>query len=241
MQVEVKLYGVLRKYRPSSAEGAPHQPFTLDLADESRVDAVVAQLGIADGYVNATAVNGENVEPDTLLQAGDKVSLFPPSAGGTSAGSSEPPLRVFFSGIMQAIREDDQIEDQHYRVRLRDAFQTCIPDVQITDPWAENPDSVNYGEEQARHTFLSLVRRASEVDLLVAYIPVASMGSAMEMWQAFENDVYVITISPMEHHWAVRFTSHEIFADLDSFLTLLENGRFLSEYVPKILTHARQS
>ena len=227
---------MLRKYRPAEVAGAPHHPFTLDMTAEADVTTIVKNLNIPDGFVNATAVNGETIDGNVQLNDGDKVSLFPPSAGG-----SERPFRIFLSGIMQAIREDDQIEDQHYRVQLRDAFEACMANVQITDPWAENPDSVNYGEEKARHTFLSLVRRASEVDLLVTYLPVASMGSAMEMWQAFENDVYVIAISPMKHHWAVRFASHEVFEDLESFLSLLENGRFHSEYVPKILAHARQS
>ena len=245
MKVEVKLYGILRKYRPSNATGAPHHAFTLDLPEAISIQAVANALALPDGYVNATAINGETATLDTPLQNNDKVSFFPPSAGGTSAGGTSAgenePLRIFFSGIMQATRSDDQIEDQHYRVRLRQAFQTCLPDIHITDPWAENPGSVNYGEEKARHTFLSMVRSAKDVDLLVAYIPVASMGSAMEMWHAFENGVYVITISPMKHHWAIRFSSHEIFPDLDTFLDLLQNGRFINEYIPKILAHTRQS
>ncbi len=237
MQVEVKLYGILRKYRPQEIVGAPHHPFVLDITAGSTVAQLSHTLSIAEEYINATAVNGETITAtDIILQEGDKVSLFPPSAGGT-----EPSLRVFFSGIMQAVREDDQIEDQHYRIRLRQAFQSCLPDVQITDPWAENPDSVNYEDELARQTFLSLVRRASDVDLLVAYIPVASMGSAMEMWQAYNNGVYVITISPMQYHWAIRYASHELFTELDSFLALLANGRFQTEYLPKILAHTRQS
>ena len=235
MKIEVKLYGTLRKYRPQDEPGAPHHSFMMDVAEAISVQEVAQTLGLPDGFVNATAVNGETAVPETILHENDKLNFFPPSAGGSY------PLRIFFSGIMQATRTDDQIEDQHYRVRLRSAFQTCLPDAQIIDPWAENPDSVNYGEDQARHTFLSMVRSAKDVDLLVAYIPTASMGSAMEMWQAFENNVYVITISPMIHHWAIRFSSHEIFPDLDTFLDLLENGRFTEEYVPKILTHTRQS
>jgi hypothetical protein len=209
----------------------------LEVAEAATAQDVAHMLGIADGFINATAVNGTTAPSTTTLRDNDKISLFPPSAGGTSS----EPLRVFFSGIMQATRSDNQIEDQHYRVRLRHAFQACLPDVCITDPWAENPDSVNYGEEQARHTFLSMVRSARNADLLVAYIPFASMGSAMEMWQAFENNVYVITISPLIHHWAIRFASHEIFPDLDAFLQLLQNGRFTEEYVPKILAYTRQS
>ena len=39
--VDVKLYGNLRKYRPKSAGGAPHHPFSVDLASEQ---TTVAEL-----------------------------------------------------------------------------------------------------------------------------------------------------------------------------------------------------
>lgn len=82
MQVEVKLYGQLRRYRPEEAPGARHHPFTYFISEGATAVTIAAALGIPDGLVNATAVNGEAAEPDTPLQEGDKVSLFPPSAGG---------------------------------------------------------------------------------------------------------------------------------------------------------------
>ena len=82
MQVTVKLYGVLRRHRPPDASGAPHRPFELQLPAGSTVADLNGRLGIADGMVNAAAVNGAAVEPDAQLQEGDQVSLFPPAAGG---------------------------------------------------------------------------------------------------------------------------------------------------------------
>jgi sulfur carrier protein ThiS len=82
MELTVKLYGTLRKYRPDTAGGAPHQPFTTSLPENSTVFDVMRALAIADGAVNAAAVNGDSVTNDTVLHDGDSVSLFPPAAGG---------------------------------------------------------------------------------------------------------------------------------------------------------------
>ncbi|HRQ40160.1 MAG TPA: MoaD/ThiS family protein [Chloroflexota bacterium] len=81
MEVEVKLYGQLRRYRPEGVAGAPHQPFKWLLVGGTAV-SLAHELGIPDGLVNAVAVNGTAVDLDTPLHAADKVSLFPPSAGG---------------------------------------------------------------------------------------------------------------------------------------------------------------
>ncbi len=134
-------------------------------------------------------------------------------------------MHVFIAGIMQGERRDDQIDSQNYRLLITEALKQHVPDVQITDPWAMNPNSVNYTEEQARHTFLTLTEKAAEVDLLIAYLPQASMGTAMEMWQAYQAGVPIIAVTPLRHHWAVRFTAAEIVPDLDSLIEMLGNGR----------------
>jgi molybdopterin converting factor small subunit len=82
MQLTVKLYGTLRKYRPESASGAPHHPFDLSIPENSTINDLARYLKIVDGAVNAAAVNGDAVGNETVLRDGDAVSLFPPSAGG---------------------------------------------------------------------------------------------------------------------------------------------------------------
>ena len=82
MKVEVRLYGSLRRYRPSEASGPPHLPFAVTLPAGSSIDDLGRQLDLPEGLVSAAAVNGEAVENSAALREGDRVGLFPPSAGG---------------------------------------------------------------------------------------------------------------------------------------------------------------
>ena len=82
MQVEVKLYATLRRYRPQAAGGASHHPFYVIVSDEATLATLVERLGIPAGLVNAAAVNGEAVPLETPLHESDQVSFFPPAAGG---------------------------------------------------------------------------------------------------------------------------------------------------------------
>lgn len=134
-------------------------------------------------------------------------------------------MHVFIAGVMQGERLDDQIDGQAYRLRITQALRAHVPGVIITDPWAMHPDSVIFDAVTARHTFLTMTRQASEVDLLIAYLPKLSMGTAMEMWQAHQAGVYIIAVTPYIHHWAIRFTANEILPDLHSLLSHIEAGR----------------
>lgn len=82
MNVDVKLYGSLRRYRPDGAPGEGHTPFVAALPPAQTVANLLAVLNIPDGLASAAAVNDEAVELDHPLRDGDRVSLFPPSAGG---------------------------------------------------------------------------------------------------------------------------------------------------------------
>jgi hypothetical protein len=44
------------------------------------------------------------------------------------------------------------------------------------------------------------------------------------MWEAWRQGGAVVCISPLAHNWAVRFCSHALYADVESFETALENG-----------------
>lgn len=134
-------------------------------------------------------------------------------------------MHVFIAGVMQGERRDDQIDSQSYRLRIAEALRNHVPGVTITDPWALHPDSVRYDADMARHTFLNMTRRAAEVDLLIAYLPNLSMGTAMEMWQAHQAGVHIIAVTPFIHHWAIRFTADEILPDLESLIAHIEAGR----------------
>ena len=134
--------------------------------------------------------------------------------------------QVFIAGIMQASRNDRYIEAQDYRWQITAVLQNHIPDVKVIDPFAANPNSVDYDDKRAEFTFISNTRKASNVDFLIAYLPVASLGTAMEMWQAYEAGVTIVTVSPLEHHWAIKYTSEEIFPDIKSLSLAIGNGRW---------------
>jgi hypothetical protein len=63
------------------------------------------------------------------------------------------------------------------------------------------------------------------VDVLIAFVPEASMGTAIEMWEAYQGGAVVLTISPLVVNWAVCFLSHAIYPDLAAFLEALKCGK----------------
>lgn len=92
MNVQVRLYALLRRYHPGPDPGAW---LKLELPDGATVADVADHLKLPGGIVHAAAVNGESCELDRLLQEGDRVSLFPPAAGGAF---TERPLAINTNG-----------------------------------------------------------------------------------------------------------------------------------------------
>ena len=136
-------------------------------------------------------------------------------------------MKIFIAGVMQSNRTDDQIDDQSYRSIITEALEASIPNVEVLDPWALNPDSVNYSDEQAFNTFHSMTKLAGTADYLIAYLPRPSMGTAMEMWEARQHGVPIIAITPYIHHWAIKHVATTILPDLDTLLTGIRNRSIL--------------
>lgn len=80
--IQVKLYGTLRQYRPKSAGGAPHHPFSIQMDGGQSVAQLMEQLNIPSELTAVISVNGESAVAETCLKDNDQVSLFPPTAGG---------------------------------------------------------------------------------------------------------------------------------------------------------------
>lgn len=80
--VTVRLYGMLREFRPQDAGGAPHHPFFVPLPAPPTLAALAAALGLPEGLVAGAARNGEAVALTAPLAAGDDVRFFPPVSGG---------------------------------------------------------------------------------------------------------------------------------------------------------------
>ena len=132
-------------------------------------------------------------------------------------------MHVFIAGIMQGSRIDREIDTQDYRREITQVLQSHVPGVEIVDPLALHPESVNYSPEQAKQALLELATLAGQADVLVAYVPSASMGTAIEIWNAYQGNVRVYTISPLTDNWVVRSLSDRVFPDIATFVTFVAN------------------
>ncbi len=137
-------------------------------------------------------------------------------------------MRVFIAGVMQGSRRDDRVNDQRYRQALTQILQENLEGVEVVDPWARHPNSEAYDIERARETFMSMNALAGQVDLLVAYVPEASMGTAIEMWEAHRAGAQILTISPMAENWVVKLLSLRVFPTLEAFEAFVANGGLAS-------------
>ncbi len=133
-------------------------------------------------------------------------------------------MRVFIAGVMQGSRTDDLVTDQNYRQIITRILQENLRDVEIIDPWALHPESERYGVERAHDTFISMTALAGQADVLVAYVPEASMGTAIEIWEAYRSGVEVFSISPMAENWVVKLLSFQVFSTLEAFGVFVASG-----------------
>ena len=95
-------------------------------------------------------------------------------------------------------------------------------------------DSIDYDDATGRQVFYHHNRMCSEVDVVLAFIPEASMGTAIEMWEAYQNGRAVIAISPLSHNWAIKYCSHHIYPDFNTFEQSLVSGH-LAETIGAVL------
>ncbi|MBC8264363.1 MAG: hypothetical protein H8E47_09605 [Anaerolineales bacterium] len=133
-------------------------------------------------------------------------------------------MKFFIAGIMQGSRTDINIHDQGYRVAIGAAIKARFTEAEIIDPMELHPDGVYYGPDKAKQTLLEMADEAGQADVLIAYVPEASMGTAVEMWQAHQAGKPILAISPLAENWVVRFLSTRVFSSLEAFESFVAEG-----------------
>lgn len=133
-------------------------------------------------------------------------------------------MRVFICGIIQGSIQHFAVHEQSYRIRLKRLVETHLPGAEVYCPVSLHPESLLYDDAKAFKVFDESVEAARSSDLLVAYLPEASMGSAIEMWEARKAGVRVISISQMEHNWVVKYVSDIVVKTVEEFEKLLDDG-----------------
>jgi nucleoside 2-deoxyribosyltransferase len=126
---------------------------------------------------------------------------------------------------MQGSHADMSIHDQGYRQAIRVAIGACFAEAEIVDPIELHPDAgLSYGPEEAKRAMMDLAEEAARADVLIAYVPQASMGTAVEMWQAYQAGKPILTISPLAENWVVKFLSTRVFPSLEAFESFVAEG-----------------
>lgn len=134
-------------------------------------------------------------------------------------------MRFFLAGIIQGSHSEALVHDQGYREKIKQLLAAHFPDAEVYDPRADHADSIGYDDHRGRSVFFRHNEMCRSVDVLLAFLPEASMGTAIEMWEAYRHGAAVITISPLRHNWAVKFLSHELYPGIEEFQAALEAGR----------------
>jgi molybdopterin converting factor small subunit len=222
MKITVKLHGILRDFRPPAATV---DQFEIEVDEAAAARQAAAHFGIPPQRVHAVFVNGEDATLDTPLHPGDFVRLFPPVVGGTDRAERQP-QRVFIGGIMQGSRRENTIDAQDYRQIIGQCLRRYVPDVHVVDPFELHPNSVTYDTDEARRTLLALAQSAGQADVVVVYLPEASMGTALEIWSAYQAGKPIFAISPLIYNWVVRCLATHVFASLEEFCAFVADGEF---------------
>jgi len=133
-------------------------------------------------------------------------------------------MKIFIAGVMQGSKKGQGIQEQGYRQMITDAVRARHPDAKIVDPFSLFPDSVTYGEQRAKQTLFAMADEAASADIVIAFLPEASMGTALEMIRAYDNGKTVLSISTLETNWFIRAVSAKIFLTLEDFCAWIHHG-----------------
>ena len=125
--------------------------------------------------------------------------------------------KIYIAGVMQGSTKGQGIQEQSYRQLIRDVIKTYHPNVEFVDPYSLFPDSVKFDDKRSKQVLFEMAAEAGSSDIVIAYLPEASMGTSLEMIRAYDNGKTIISISPMEKNWLIRAVSTKIFPSLDDF------------------------
>ncbi len=133
-------------------------------------------------------------------------------------------VRFFLAGIIQGSKKGLDVFDQGYRERIKTILSEVFPGCVLVCPVEKHPRSVLYGDDRARRTFLENIEKAKQCDAMIVYLPEASMGSGIEMWEAHHRGIPIFTITPLSSNWVVRILSSAVFRDLSEFEDRVRSG-----------------
>jgi len=137
----------------------------------------------------------------------------------------------FISGVMGGsstkLHNKEDLASQDYRARISQIIGRVDPVAHVVDPMDRVVDrAASQGltidqllrapdNSTIRGAFEDVVDLASQCDVVISNLPEASMGSAVELWEAKKMGRTVLTVSPMAGNWLIRSVSDHNFSDLE--------------------------
>jgi hypothetical protein len=142
-------------------------------------------------------------------------------------------MKLFVAGIMQGSLPGVEVHSQDYRVRVKQMVNAHYPEIEVICPWELHPNSPDYGPDKAKETLLAMAELAGQCEIVVAFLPQASMGTALEMCRAYDGQCTILTISPLRSNWVVQSLSDRIFPTLEEFEAYVVGGRLMDGVTPR--------
>ena len=144
-------------------------------------------------------------------------------------------MNVFLAGIMQGSIPAARIHPQDWRTPIKHALARHCPLAKVYCHYEAHPNSLQYEQPQIVQTLEDGNHRAREADVVICWLPEASMGTAIEMYVAAKAGAVVISITPMVANWVIRTYSDRILPDLDAFEQFLAGGELAALHRQKRL------
>ena len=133
--------------------------------------------------------------------------------------------RIFLAGIIQGSNHGKSIHSQDYREEIISAVISVFPDAVIFNPFEGHENSIDYDDAKGKETFFKAIEEIKKCDLMIAYLPQASLGTAVEIWECFKTGIPVWAVTGMKTNWVVRFCSEKVFENIDRLTEHLHSLR----------------
>ena len=181
----------------------------------------------------------------------DRIAASRTAAGNSDAVKIRRGASYFLSGVMGGSGSGSSsalgitMEPQDYRAEITAAIRAADATAVVIDPLvmgaeraaslrrrgsgAEAPCAADPWAERSnvKRMFADVVAAAADADVVVSYLPVASMGSAVELHEAHKASRTIICIvSPkMSTNWVVRSYADVTVASIEELGALLLAAR----------------
>jgi hypothetical protein len=135
-------------------------------------------------------------------------------------------MKIFLAGVIQGDRADGSLHEQDYRTVLSDIVKATHPNAEFIDPHRENPDRLGWNRQRQADMFFEYAAKAAACDAMIAWLPTASMGTAVEMYTAHTARVPIVAVTPLIGTWAIFAMATCCLPDIAAFAEFVKAGRF---------------